>query len=143
MKLHSLLDRLPWWLDPRLPVGRSGYFWNSLGIGLALAIPYVCIAVAYYSSIGQEIPADQDEYLWSFYIIYFIPILLLQLRRAKAAALPLNVFWTVQGAILVMSFAGLADHIVTNLFAFILNVYLLFAPNKLEPVSRKPNSMTS
>ena len=143
MNLHPFLDRLPWWLDPRLPMGRLSCLLNSLGIGFALAIPYIFLVIAYYSSLGQELPEDQNEYLWLFYIIYLFPALLLQLRRAKAAALPLNVFWTVQGVVFVMSFGGLGDHIITNLFAFLLGLYLLFAPNKIDPVSQNPNSQSS
>ena len=143
MNLHSFLDRLPWWIDPRLPMGRSSYLLNSLGIAFALLIPYIFIVFAYYSSLGQELPEDQNEYLWLFYIIYLVPNLLLQLRRAKAAALPLNVFWTVQGAVFVMSFGGLEDHIITNLFSYLLGLYLLFAPNKIDPVSQNPNSQSS
>ena len=143
MNLHSLLGRLPWWLDPRLPMGRSSYLLTSLGIGIALAIPYIFIVIAYYSSLGQEFPEDPNEYMGLFYIIVLVPSLLLQLRRARAAGLPLNVFWTVQVAVFVMSLGGLGDHIVTNLFAFLLGAYLLFAPNKIDPVSQNPNSQSS
>ncbi len=138
-----MIDYLPWWLDPRLPMGRSNYFWSCMGVGIAIAIPYIFIVIACYSLFGQDLPDDPNEYLGLFYIIALVPSLLLQLRRAKAAGLPLNVFWTVQGVIFVMSFGGLGDHIITNLFAFLLGAYLLFAPNKIDPVSQNPNSQSS
>lgn len=138
-----MIDYLPWWLDPRLPMGRSNYFWSCMGVGISIAIPYVFIVIACYSLFGQDLPDDPNEYLGLFYIIALVPSLLLQLRRAKAAGLPLNVFWAVQGVIFVMSFGGLGDHIITNLFAFLLGAYLLFAPNKIDPVSQNPNSQSS
>ena len=143
MNLHSLLDHFSWRLDPRLPMGRSSYFFNSLGIGLCLGIPYVFVVVTYYSSLGQKLPDNPDEYLWLFYIIYFVPSLLLQLRRARAAGLPLNVFWIAQSVIFVMALGGLGDHFVTTLFTLLLSFYLLFAPNKLKPVSQNPKTKPS
>ena len=43
--MQKLFNKLPWWMNPKYPMGRWDYFVTSLGVALASLIP----AIAFYS----------------------------------------------------------------------------------------------
>ena len=138
---NSIFNSLPWWMNPKYPMGRRDYFVTSLGVALAALIP----AVAFYSLFVYltNSKPDAEEFGTVLGMVIIIPAIPLMLRRIKACQFPVPVFWCYIAIAFAIGFAEVESKQVDSVIGvldFILNAILLFAPNKVEPVTSNPNA---
>ena len=146
--MQELFESLPWWMNPKYPMGRTDYFWASAGVGiiaiLGMAATMLCIAVAYASNAGTLFTEVDFENIPDWVFASFIPWLFLlvplQYRRCKAACIPYSVIWINMGLEIVDCLAW-PDSPVTpiTLFTTIIDFWILLAANKMDVVRTNPN----
>ena len=137
---RTLFDRLPWWMNPRYPMGRRDYFVASIGVSIAALIPFAAFyALAVYLSNSTP---DGEQFGEIFGMVVLIPWIFLALRRIKACKFPVAIFWCYMAVACSIGLAGLHDNEsvagVIGILDLILGLYLTFAPNKVEPVTSNP-----
>ena len=149
--IKQLIDKLPWWMNPKYPMGRSDYFWISCGLLLALflfsAITGFCIAFidgfieAYRGATGGP-EFDVPEWWFSAAGIPFLLISIpIEYRRCKAAEIPYQIIWINLGIGLVDLFGYPDDNFtVLSLVTCVLSLWIWLAPNRMEVIHEKPIS---
>lgn len=140
--MQDLINRLPWWMNPKYPMGRMDYFFATIGVSIATLIPFTAFyALAIYLNSSKP---DPEQFGEIFGMVVLIPWILLALRRIKACQFPVTIFWTYLAVAFSLGLAGLHDDEnvqgVITILDLILGLYLTFAPNKVEPVRLKPQA---
>lgn len=121
-------------------MGRKDYFFTGIGVTLMALIPYVAIFAIVISV--QETPPDADTFKLFAPLVLLPATLPLILRRIKACQFPLPIFWCFMAVSFAIGYAtdeGSQASGVIDVLDMLFSLYLLFAPNKLEPVTSNPN----
>ena len=138
--MQQLFDRLPWWMNPKYPMGRWDFFITDIGVRLLALIPCAIIYVCYIQIGNVEGTANQFfEFCTGAAIIPTIPLML---RRLKAILWPPAVLWGYIGLSFTLGLAGLSEQPVVagviTIADLLLAIVLLFAPNRVDVVSENP-----
>ena len=114
--------------NPSRPIGRKNYFWSFMAYML------VYIVIAWNIPGMDQIPAPPATAIAG--IIISLPIYLLNLRRARACLMPVAFIYGLLflAPINLMTDGSPVEHLI-NFYGTIVGVYLLFAPNKVDPLS--------
>ena len=147
---QSFFDALPWWMNPKYPMGRTDYFWATWGVGILLAIGYLatcfCIGVAAgFTAAANGTTFNADEIpgwmLSAALVPWFFAWVPLEYRRCKASAIPYYIVWLLMGLTIVDLFAW-PDSPVTpiTLFTVLIQFWIWLAPSRIEVVRTNPNS---
>jgi len=138
--IQQLFDKLPWWMNPKYPMGRMDYFTTGIGVGILSIIPCALIYVFYIQIVNVEGTGDQFVEFWK--LARFIPLIPLMLRRLKAIMWPSAVLWGNIGLGATLGFAGLSEEPIAvgfiTIIDLLIGIVLLFAPNRVEVVRQKP-----
>lgn len=137
-------------MDPRLPMGRWDYFWASAGVTLICFVLYLftCTFIGFCFGLeagltGRIAPSAEELPSWLFNtasVICFLPNILLEYRRCKAAQIPYFMIWIAYTFSSIISFNNSAAVIQPLALTMVLiYLWIWLAPNKIEPVTKNPN----
>ena len=118
--------------DYRRPMGRLNYFLTSIVYSFIYTFPAIVLSVG----LGYFNPNSPPAGILFYYFILGLPMLLLGLRRSKAAAIPNSFIYIALGFSIVNLFTfGSQFSSFTAIYGLILNLFLYFSPNKIEPLN--------
>ena len=118
--------------DYRRPMGRLNYFLTSIVYSFIYTFPAIVLSVG----LGYFNPNSPPAGILFYYFILGLPMLLLGLRRSKAAAIPNSFIYIALGFSIVNLFtSGSQFSSFTAIYGLILNLFLYFSPNKIEPLN--------
>ena len=118
--------------DYRRPMGRLNYFLTSIVYSFIYTFPAIVLSVG----LGYFNPNSPPAGILFYYFILGLPMLLLGLRRCKAAAIPNSFIYIALGFSIVNLFTfGSQFSSFTAIYGLILNLFLYFSPNKIEPLN--------
>ena len=125
-------------------MGRSDYFWASMGL-LLITVPPFFISCFWIGVIGSLIGGPDFTIVvlpswWAGaaylpWLLIFIPV---EYRRCKAAAIPYQIIWITYGIGVIDTFACQDDFSALTLVSAGLSLWIWLAPNREDVVRKKP-----
>jgi len=145
MTIDSIRFRIPWWINPRYPMGRWDYFKTSVLLLIACGIAWLftCLLfgvfLAYLTqdpNIWEKISEEKIGFTFLPFLLILIP---LDFRRCRAAKIPFEVVWVSLGLSIcdiVISSEGINAISLINIGIFL---WFQFAPNRMNIISSNPD----
>ena len=127
-------------MNPKYPMGRQDYFFTGIGVAAMTMVPFLALYAVVVSTMNDA--PDVETFFEFWPLVVFLPSLPLILRRMKACQFPLHIFWCFIAVSFAIGYAtddGSQANGVINVLDILFSLYLLFAPNKVEPVTANPN----
>ena len=147
--VRGLIEKLPWWLDPRLPMGRTDYFWTGFGLGCATFLVSVLISITIAGVISWFGFAEfnaQMSYIFGegkatgrSFIKCWVPCigpwccLTSAVPRQRNGTQPSSGCWKVH----VLQMPSMRVSAMTVIY-MIAMIVLWLSPNKIEPARCAP-----
>lgn len=131
-------------MNPKYPMGRSDYFWASMGLLLITLPPFLitCFWIVFIGSVigGPDFTIDALPSWWAEaallpWLLICIPV---EYRRCKAAAIPYQIIWITYGISVVDTFAYQDDFSALRIVSAGLSLWIWLAPNRMDVVRKKP-----
>ena len=147
MESNSISLNIPWWMNPRYPMGRWDYFKTSLFVIFIGFLSWLvaCFAIGLLIGYLTQDPSIAEKITEENLLATLYPFLLIQLplnfRRARAAKIPFQVIWFTVG-LDICDLAISPDFTIISFITGCIYLWVWIAPNRMEVISSNPDTMT-